>query len=51
LFTKGSEPFNCESLIFIMSYQLAAKRSEELQQLNFKIVIGDEAHYLKSRDS
>jgi SWI/SNF-related matrix-associated actin-dependent regulator 1 of chromatin subfamily A len=34
-----------------MSYQLATKRASEIEKFSFKIVIADEAHYLKSRDS
>ena len=32
-----------------MSYELATKRHQELHDLNFRIAIADEAHYMKSR--
>ena len=34
-----------------MSYDLAAKRAQDLEDLNFQMVIADEAHYLKSREA
>jgi SWI/SNF-related matrix-associated actin-dependent regulator 1 of chromatin subfamily A len=34
-----------------MSYELASKRAQDLEDLNFQICIADEAHYLKSRDA
>jgi len=37
--------------IFIMSYELAAKKDQELQKHNFNMCIADETHYLKSRDT
>ena len=48
---SGKESFDPNSLIFIMSYQLATKRSQELDMLKVKSIIADEAHYLKARDS
>jgi SNF2 family DNA or RNA helicase len=30
---------------------LATKKYEEIEKKNFKAIIADEAHYLKSRDS
>ena len=51
LFKKGSESLNMESCIFIMSYDLATRRWNDLQQKQFRAIIADEAHYLKSRDS
>ena len=32
-----------------MSYEIAAKKSEEIVLMKPKVVIADEAHYLKSR--
>jgi len=51
LFKKGSEPINLDCCIFIMSYDLASKRYIDIQQKEFKAIIADEAHYLKSRDA
>jgi SWI/SNF-related matrix-associated actin-dependent regulator 1 of chromatin subfamily A len=34
-----------------MSYDLASRKSEEIQKRKFNCVIADEAHYLKSRDA
>jgi len=34
-----------------MSYDLAARRHEEIQKRCFQAVIADETHYLKSRDA
>ena len=49
LFKKGSEKFDPKAIIFILTYELASKRHEEL--LQFKSFIVDEVHYLKSRDT
>jgi len=38
-------------LIYIISYDIGAKRVNELKEKKFKIAIGDEAHLLKSLDS
>jgi SWI/SNF-related matrix-associated actin-dependent regulator of chromatin subfamily A-like protein 1 len=35
----------------IVSYTLACKMGELIRRMKFQIVIADEAHYLKSRDS
>ena len=51
LFKKGSEPINLDCCIFIMSYDLAQRRYIDLQQKEFKAIIADEAHFLKSKDS
>ena len=37
--------------VFIISYELAAKRGAEIKKLNFKMCIADEVHYLKSKDT
>ena len=34
-----------------MSYDLASKRGDEIEKMNFNACIADEVHYLKSRDS
>lgn len=51
LFQQGKEEFNPQAQVFIMSYQLAAKRGDDVRLKGFKVVIADEAHYLKARDS
>jgi len=38
-------------MIFIMSYDLAAIRSDEIAERKFKAAVADEAHYMKSRDA
>jgi SWI/SNF-related matrix-associated actin-dependent regulator of chromatin subfamily A-like protein 1 len=50
LFKTGSEDFNRDCCIFIMTYQLATKRAAEIAN-DFKVCIADEAHYLKSTDA
>jgi SNF2 family DNA or RNA helicase len=35
----------------IVSYTLASKMGSLIKRMKFQIVIADEAHYLKSRDS
>jgi SWI/SNF-related matrix-associated actin-dependent regulator 1 of chromatin subfamily A len=51
LFKTGKDKFNDNSCIFIMSYDLATRRNEDIKSRNFEAVISDESHYLKSRDS
>eukprot|EP00347_Sterkiella_histriomuscorum_P013935 403362793 len=51
MFKKGTDQWSPDACIFIMSYDLAQKRHEEIDAKKFKICIADEAHYLKSRDS
>ena len=51
LFKSGKDKFDDKAFIFIMSYDLATRRAEELAARNFKAAIADETHYLKSRDS
>jgi SWI/SNF-related matrix-associated actin-dependent regulator 1 of chromatin subfamily A len=51
LFKKGKDEWSKDACIFIFSYDLAQKRSSEIEQKNFNVCIADEAHYLKSRDS
>ena len=51
LFKTGAESFNFDCCIYIMSYQLASKRHEDIQKQKFNTIIADEAHYLKTRDS
>ncbi|CDW72909.1 snf2 family n-terminal domain containing protein [Stylonychia lemnae] len=50
--TKENQEFvSAEINFYIISYSLAWKMSELLAKLQFKVVIVDEAHYLKSRES
>ena len=51
LFESGKDLFSDSAKIFIMSYDLAARRAPELQAKRFHSSIADEAHYLKSYDS
>lgn len=51
LFKTGKDSFNDEAIIFIFSYDLAARRSQEIYGRKFSAAIADEAHYLKSRDA
>ena len=51
LFKKGKDVWSSDACIFIFSYDLATKKYEEIEKKNFKAIIADEAHYLKSRDS
>jgi len=47
----GKQEFARRSLITIISYELAAKRVEELANKNYRIIIADESHALKSRNT
>lgn len=51
LFSQGKEPFKPDAQVFIISYDLATRKAQELKALNFNSAIADEAHYLKSYDS
>ena len=51
LFKKGKDEWSANACIFIMSYDLAMRRHEEIEKKNFKVCIADESHYLKSRDA
>lgn len=51
LFKTGKDKFDDTAQIFIMSYDLATRRSDEIMKRSFKSAIADEAHYLKSRDA
>ena len=51
LFKAGKDKFDDNAVIFILSYDLATRRAEELAARNFKAAIADETHYLKSRDA
>ena len=51
LFKAGSEQFIYDCCIYIMTYDLARKRHEDIKNQKFNTIIADEAHYLKARDS
>ncbi|CDW80246.1 snf2 family n-terminal domain containing protein [Stylonychia lemnae] len=51
IFKTGKDQWNSQAIIYIMTYDLAMKRYEEIDERNFKVCVADEAHYLKSRDS
>ena len=51
LIDTGKDMFDPQAKIFILSYDLASRRHEELSRLKFNSAIADEAHYLKSFDS
>lgn len=51
LFDSGKDVFNPKCRIFIISYDLATRRYQELESKKFNACIADEAHYLKSWDS
>lgn len=51
LFKSGKDIFDNNAKIYIMSYELAATRFEEIRSKRFACTIADEAHYLKSRDT
>lgn len=48
---SAKDPFYVKSKFVIVSYDTAKNLGELLYQKNFKVVICDEAHYLKSEDS
>jgi SNF2 family DNA or RNA helicase len=47
---SGKEKLQKGIQIYIMSYDLASKKTEEIEAMNFKVAIADEAHLLKSQD-
>ena len=51
IFNHGSERFDPIASIFIISYDLATRKADELTAKSFNACIADEAHYLKSHDS
>ena len=51
VFSSGKDGFIKDAKIYIFSYELATKMSESIDHMEFKIVIADEAHYLKSKDA
>ena len=51
VFTSAQDEFNSQCCVFILSYNIATRLAGMLSRKAFKIIIVDEAHYLKSRDS
>lgn len=51
VFKTGKEDFIEDQKFYIISYELAAKISEKIEKMEFKMAIVDEAHYLKNKDS
>ena len=51
LFKVGKDQFSEVAQVFIMSYDLAQRKSESIAEREFKSVIADECHYLKNRDA
>ena len=51
IFKTSKDLFKCGVKIYIMSYDLTIKLEEEIIKKDFKFVIADEAHYLKSPDA
>jgi SWI/SNF-related matrix-associated actin-dependent regulator of chromatin subfamily A-like protein 1 len=51
VFNKGMEKFEEDKLIYILSYTLATRLVGVIENRNFGVVVLDEAHYLKARDS
>jgi SNF2 family DNA or RNA helicase len=39
-----------EAQIYIISYELATKMSNQIMQRGIKMIVADEAHYLKAHD-
>lgn len=39
-----------DAQIYIISYELATKMSNQIMQRGIKMIIADEAHYLKAHD-
>ena len=51
IFKTSKDLFKCGVKIYIMSYDLTVKLEEKIVNKNFKFIIADEAHYLKSPDA
>ena len=51
IFKTSKDVFKCGVKIYIMSYDLTVKLEEKIVNKNFKFIIADEAHYLKSPDA
>lgn len=51
MFKLGKEDFSKAACVYILSYDLATKKADDIARMEFKTIICDEAHYLKSRDT
>ena len=51
IFKSSKDYFKCGVKIYIMSYDLTIKLEEKIIEKNFRFIIADEAHYLKSPDA
>ena len=51
IFKSSKDDFKCGVKIYIMSYDLTIKLEKKIIEKNFKFIIADEAHYLKSPDA
>ena len=51
VFTSAQDEFNPKCCVFIFSYNIATRLAGIIGRRKFGIIIVDEAHYLKSRDS
>jgi len=50
-FTSAQDDFSSKCCVYILSYNIATRLAGILGRKDFKIIIVDESHYLKSRDS
>jgi SWI/SNF-related matrix-associated actin-dependent regulator of chromatin subfamily A-like protein 1 len=48
---KSKDEFNKKAKFFIVSYDLSIRISDKIADMDFQMVVADEAHYLKSRES
>ena len=51
IFSSSYDDFNTKVSIYIFSYHIANRLAGAISRRGFKVIIADEAHYLKSRDS
>ena len=51
IFKTSKDYFKCGVKIYIMSYDLTVKLEDKIIEKDFKFIIADEAHYLKSPDA
>ena len=51
IFKSSKDYFKCGVKIYIMSYDLTVKLEDKITEKNFKFIIADEAHYMKSPDA
>ena len=51
IFKTSKDYFKCGVKFYIMSYDLTIKLEDKINEKNFKFIIADEAHYLKSPDA